>query len=133
MKIIPEFPEKAVFLFTPMRYKVMRGGRGSGKSWAAARALLSIGALRKVRVLCTREVQTSIKDSVHKLLVDQIQALGLGANYEVFDQTIRGINGTEFIFAGLGAMTIESIKSYEGCDYCWVGKRRVSAQNPGRS
>lgn len=115
-----EFPEKLAFLFTPTRYKVAHGGRGSGKSWGFARALLIQGRATKLRVLCTREVQKSIKDSVHKLLADQIQSLGLGQFYEVLETVIRGKNGTEFAFAGLAQHTVESIKSFEGVDRVWV-------------
>lgn len=71
-------------------------------------------------MLCTREVQKSIKDSVHKLLSDQIEQLGLGAFYSILDTEIRGLNGTEFTFAGLAAHTVESIKSYEGVDVVWI-------------
>jgi len=77
-------------------------------------------AAKKLRVLCTREVQNSIKDSVHKLLSDQIQELGLGAHFQVLQNEIRGVNGSEFLFAGLSTQTIESIKSFEGVDRCWV-------------
>ncbi len=115
-----QFPEKLKFLFEPLRYKGAKGGRGSGKSWGFARALLIIGTMKKVRILCTREIQRSIKDSVHKLLSDQIQILKLGQFYEVLNTEIRGKNGTEIIFAGLSSNTIESIKSYEGMDYVWV-------------
>jgi phage terminase large subunit len=115
-----EFPQKLRFLFKPARYKVVRGGRGSSKSWGFARALLILGASKTLRVLCTREVQNSIKDSVHQLLTDQIQLLGLGGHYEVIANEIRGINGTKFLFAGLSTQTIESIKSFEGIDICWV-------------
>ena len=73
-----------------------------------------------MRILCTREVQKSIKDSVHKLLGDQIQALGLGEFYEVIETAIRGKNGSEFSFAGLASHTVESIKSFEGVDVVWV-------------
>ena len=76
--MIAEFPEKLQFLFNPKRYKVAHGGRGSGKSWGFARALLLQGASEPLRILCTREVQKSIKDSVHKLLTDQICLLRLG-------------------------------------------------------
>uniref|UniRef100_A0A6M3LAU2 Putative terminase n=1 Tax=viral metagenome TaxID=1070528 RepID=A0A6M3LAU2_9ZZZZ len=115
-----EFPEKLRFLFQPARYKIAYGGRGGSKSWGFARALLLTGVAKKLRVLCTREVQRTIKDSVHKLLEDQIQMLGLGVKYQVLDQEIRGSNGTEFVFSGLATHTIESIKSFEGCDICWV-------------
>lgn len=125
MHINAEFPAKLQFLFQPMRYKVARGGRGSGKSWSFARALLIQAAAKKLRILCTREVQKSIRDSVHKLLSDQIQALGLGSQYQVFDTEIRGANGSLFIFAGLAQHTIESIKSYEGVDIVWVEEGQV--------
>lgn len=115
-----KFPEKLRFLFQPKRYKVAYGGRGSAKSWSFARALLIQAARRPLRVLCTREVQKSIRDSVHKLLSDQIQALGLGAFYDVQQAVIRGKNGSEFIFAGLSDQTAESVKSFEGVDIVWV-------------
>lgn len=113
------FPEKLRFLFEPARYKVVRGGRGSGKSWGFARALLLMGAGKTLRVLCTREVQKSIAQSVHQLLKDQIEALGLSAFYEVLATEIRGKNGTQFFFSGLSDMTAESLKSFEGVDVCW--------------
>jgi phage terminase large subunit len=116
-----DFPEKLHFLLTEKsRYKGAKGGRGSAKSWSFARALLIIGSSRKVRILCTREVQKSIKQSVHKLLKDQIESLGLGSFYQVLENEIRGANGTEFSFSGLSDQTVDSIKSFEGCDYVWV-------------
>jgi phage terminase large subunit len=65
-------------------------------------------------------VQKSIKQSVHQLLTDQIQSLGLGAHYEVLETEIRGKNGSLFLFAGLANHTVESIKSFEGIDRVWV-------------
>ena len=115
-----QFPDKLNFLFEPHRYKVAYGGRGSGKSWSMARALLIKAANEPTRVLCAREIQKSIKQSVHTLLNDQIQALGLGAFYEVLEAEIRGINGSTFSFTGLATNTVESIKSFEGCDIVWV-------------
>lgn len=113
------FPERLRILFQPYRYKAIRGGRGSGKSWGCARALLIEGARRPLRVLCTREVQKSIAQSVHQLLQDQIESLGLSAFYQVLNTEIRGINGTEFFFSGLSDQTAESLKSFEGVDVCW--------------
>jgi phage terminase large subunit len=123
-----EFPRKLQFLFEPKRYKVARGGRGSGKSWGFARALLVLGAKDRLRIICSREVQKSIKDSVHKLLSDQIEALGLGGFYDVLTTEIRGKNGTEFLFAGLSDQTIESIKSFEGADVCWVEEAQTVSE-----
>lgn len=114
------FPAKLRPLFESHRYKVLKGGRGGGKSWSIARALLALGAKRPLRILCTREIQKSIRDSVHKLLGDQIALLALGAFYSILDNEIRGKNGTLFIFAGLQDHTIESIKSFEGIDIVWA-------------
>src|ERR1035441_8747124 len=72
-----QFPGWAECLFRPSRYKVIPGGRGSGKSWAVARALLLKAAERKLRILCTREFQNSISESCHELLSSQIRAMGL--------------------------------------------------------
>ena len=115
-----KFPPKLKMLFRHHRYKVIYGGRGSAKSWSVARALLVQGAGRKLRILCTREIQKSLADSVHKLLKDQVAALGYSDFYDVQDKIIRGRNGTEFLFAGLSTETELSIKSYEGVDIVWV-------------
>lgn len=114
-----QFPAALQRLFQPARYKFIKGGRGSGKSWGIARALLIQGASQQHRILCTREVQKSIKQSVHQLLQDQIQALGLTKFYEVLENEIRGKNGTTFHFAGLSDLTADSIKSFEGCTRVW--------------
>ena len=76
--------------------------------------MLIQGVVEPLRILCTREVQLSIKDSVHKLLSDQVKLLGLDGFYVVQEQTIKGRNGTEFIFSGLSTQTVDSIKSFEG-------------------
>jgi phage terminase large subunit len=116
-----DLPEKLGFLLTSKaRYLGARGGRGSAKSWSVAKALLILGSTRKLRIVCAREVQKSIKQSVHKLLKDQIEAMGLGKFYLPLDTEIRGKNGTEFSFTGLSDQTVDSIKSFEGCDICWV-------------
>ncbi len=116
-----DLPAKLGFLLTSKaRYLGAKGGRGSAKSWSVAKTLLILGTTRKLRIICAREVQKSIKQSVHKLLKDQIEALGLTRFYRVLETEIRGRNGTEFSFSGLSDQTIDSIKSFEGCDICWV-------------
>lgn len=117
---VANFPAKLRPLFEPKRFKVLHGGRGGAKSWGVARALLIQGAGKPLRVLCAREVQKSMRDSVHRLLNDQVQALGLSSFYSVLDTEIRGKNGTLFIFSGLASQTVDSIKSYEGVDVVWV-------------
>jgi phage terminase large subunit len=98
---------------------VFYGGRGSGKSWSVARALLLLGYEKPMRILCAREIQRSISDSVHKLLCEQIDAIGLSGAYTITRDAIRCTSGTEFIFKGLRSNPQE-IKSTEGIDICWV-------------
>lgn len=120
-----QFPAKLKFLFKPKRYKIAYGGRGGSKSWGFARALLILGAQRPLRILCARETQKSITDSVYKLLCDQIEDLGLEAFYSSTKTNIVGINGTEFTFAGIRQSSVGDIKSYEGCDICWVEEAQI--------
>lgn len=114
-----DFPESLEFLFHPARYKVAYGGRGSGKSWGVARALLLAAYREPLRVLCCREFQKSISESVHALLSDQIADMGLEWFYEVQNTTIKGQNGSEFIFAGL-RHNVANIKSIERVNIAWV-------------
>jgi phage terminase large subunit len=114
-----KFPPKLKPLFGVSRYKIAYGGRGSSKSWSFAKALLILGSSSPTRVLCVRETQKSIKQSVHTLLSDQIEALGLGYFYQILETEIRGANGTSFTFSGLSTQTADTIKSFEGADICW--------------
>jgi phage terminase large subunit len=114
------FPKKLGFLlFEKWRYKVLHGGRGGAKSWGAARALLLLASENKLLILCAREFQNSITESVHRLLSNQIVELGLQSFYTVTNNSIMGRNGSEFIFAGI-RKDIEKVKSTEGIDICWV-------------
>jgi phage terminase large subunit len=132
MLVNVEFPEKLEFLFTPSRYKVAYGGRGSAKSWSIARALLLIGKQPDllwpgwseqygrdgIRVLCYRETMRSIEESVHQLLTDQIRLLQLSSFYRIQQKNIIGANGTEFFFAGV-RQSVDNLKSYEGVHIAW--------------
>ena len=95
-----DFPEAYQELFRPHRYKVFYGGRGSAKSWSFARSLILQGYAEKKRIFCVREIQRSIAESVHKLLSDQIEAMGFGGFYDITKNSIVGQNGTDFIFKG---------------------------------
>src|SRR5574340_177390 len=96
-----QLPDKLQFLFEPSRYKVAYGGRGGAKSWGFARALIAIAGATPKRVLCTREYQNSIQESVHRLITDQIEIMGLNDKFTITQTSITCINGSEFIFAGL--------------------------------
>lgn len=115
-----QLPAKLAGLYEPRRYKVMHGGRGGGKSHGVAEVLLDMAARNPLRILCAREVQKSMRDSVHRLLKDKVVKLGLHGFYEVLDNEIRGANGSLFLFSGLQSHTVDSIKSFEGVDIVWV-------------
>lgn len=114
-----KIPEKLAFLLQPSRYKIAYGGRGGLKSWTFARAALILAAQNPLRIVCARELQKSIKESVHQLLENQIKTIGLNGFYDVLDTCIRGKNGSEIIFVGL-RHNISSVKSLEDADIAWV-------------
>lgn len=120
-----QVPAALLPLFEPRRYKVLYGGRGSAKSWSVARALIAKAASSPIRVLCARETQRSIAESVHRLLKDQIGLLGLDELFDVQENAIRGRNGSDFAFAGIRQQGVANLKSFEGVDLCWVEEAQV--------
>jgi phage terminase large subunit len=132
-----DFPEKLAFLFEPHRYKIAYGGRYGVKSWSFARALLMIADAPSIlwpertagpRILCCRETQKSIAESVHQLLSDQIHEMGLEGHFNVNQSNISARNGADFIFAGI-RQNVGNLKSYEGCDICWVEEAQTVSKN----
>lgn len=120
--IQPEISYPAVFqdLFKPFDYKIFFGGRSGTKSWTYSIALICHYGIEKPRlILCAREIQNSIADSVKKILDNTIERYSLRNFYTSTKSEIRGANGTSFIFAGLRD-NIASLKSKEGIDICWV-------------
>ena len=99
-------PAKLVPVLSPnrgaARYRALYGGRGSGKSFSAALMAAVWGYAEPLRILCVREFQASIKQSMHAEIKAAIEAHPwLEAHYDVGVDYIRGSNGTEFIFRGL--------------------------------
>lgn len=127
-----EVPKEFKVLFnldSDLRHIVLYGGRASGKSTSVALSLLILGMNKKLRILCTREVQNSIADSVHKLLSDLIFKYKLNT-WEVQKDIIRNKQtGSEIFFKGLHNNS-QSIKSIEGIDIVWVEEAQsVSADS----
>jgi len=127
MSIKIQIPKAFECLNKPKRYKVLYGGRGGAKSHNVARYLLIEGMKKPMRFLCSRELQGSISDSVHKLLSDIINDHDLNFFYDVQKAVIKGKNGTEFIFKGLKHNATE-IKSTEGVDKVWVEEAEKVSQ-----
>ena len=113
-------PSWSECLFQPSRYKILHGGRGSSKSWCASDALVIKASQSKLRILCAREVQLSIKDSSKRVIEDSIERHGLDAIFEVQQQKIVcTLTGSEFLFSGLRDGG-DKLKSLEGIDIVWI-------------
>jgi phage terminase large subunit len=116
-------------LYDPYDYIGLFGGRGGGKSHAIAEFLIIAALQKRERILCGREIQLSIKDSVKFLLEKKIEKLGVGQYFEITRDTIKCLTtGTVFIFKGLSDQTSESIKSFEGITICWVEEAHMLTQ-----
>ena len=123
-----DIPSAFRFLFEKSRYKVAYGGRGSGKSWAFALVLVLIASSTQARILCTREIQRSIEDSVFRLLVDTINRIGLDSDFEITKNTIRHkVTGSEFLFLGLHRNRSQ-IKGIEGLTHVWVEEAEATSR-----
>jgi len=115
-----KLPPKLVPVFAAPRgsvsYRAIYGGRGSAKSYSAALLAAVWGYADRMRILCVREFQASIKESFHAELKSAIEATPfLAAHYDVGVDYIKGANGTEFIFRGL-RRNEQSIKSLAKID-----------------
>ena len=109
------------------RWKILYGGRGSGKSWAIAEALVGMAALGKARILCLREIQNSIKDSSYQLIIDTVNRLGLENEFEATQDEIRELRtGSRFTFKGLHNNA--SLKSMEGISIAWVEEAQTVSE-----
>lgn len=121
MQLVIDLPQKIQETLLPSaRFKVLYGGRDGAKSWSIARYLIARAIAKPERILCTREVQKSIAESVHQLIRDQIEALGVGHLFEIQQNYIKCVNGSQFAFHGLSGQTAASLKSFEGTTICWV-------------
>lgn len=118
MKVNLKITNKFKPFLQPYRYKIAYGGRGSGKSWSIAQLLITKAWKEPVRILCAREIQRSIQDSVLQLLADTIKRMELEEYFEVQKTQIIGTNGSRFLFEGLRS-NITKIKSMEGLDIVW--------------
>jgi phage terminase large subunit len=127
------FPEAFLpWLFEPIPIKVAYGGRGAMKSWQFARAALLKAHTTKTRILCAREYQTSIRDSVHAELKRQIEMMGLQRWFEITDKSIVStVTGTDFLFKGLHH-NITEIKSLSGLGVCWVEEAEAVSEESWR-
>jgi PBSX family phage terminase large subunit len=132
-----EYPAKLKPIFTTprgaVRYRACYGGRGGGRSYNFAMLALCFGAAEKLRILCCRQFQNSIKESFHAELKSALERNPwLAAHYEVGVDFLRGRNGTEFIFKGL-ERNVASVKSLSNVDICIVEEAENAKEESWRA
>lgn len=94
-----------------------------------ATALVLKAAAKKLKILCTREIQGSIKESVKAEIEDAIERCGLGGFFDILETEIRGRNGSEFVFVGLRRHNANAVKSMKGVDIAWVEEASAVSQS----
>lgn len=113
-----KIPEKLEPILQPKKFKIIYGGRGSGKSMTVAGLLLVRVATEGIKVAAMREMMNSIDDSVHSLFVEEIERLQI-PGFNVFHNRIEHESGGEITYKGL-ARNPESVKSMHGYSVFWV-------------
>jgi phage terminase large subunit len=121
-EILANIPPKLLPIITKIneyRYFLIEGGRGGGKSQTVGRFLLYIAEKLKVRIVCGREIQNTIQESVYTLLSELVLKYNL--NFEVTANKIihRETNST-FNFRGFREQGAINIQGMEGVDIVWI-------------
>ncbi|MEO8724359.1 MAG: PBSX family phage terminase large subunit [Sphingobium sp.] len=113
-------PALRSFWRTHARTRVLYGGRAASKSWDAAGIAILIACKSRARILCTRQFQNRIEESVYTLIKNRISEFGLRDHFVIRgDRITHRSTGSEFVFYGLNRH-IDEIKSMEGIDICWI-------------
>lgn len=124
-----EVPRKLKPLLYPKRYKGAYGGRGGAKSHFFAEQIIIRAFTQPTRIVCIREVQNSIKDSVKQLLQDKIAKFKLEPFFDILESEIRGPRGSQIVFKGMQSYNASNIKSLEGYDVAWVEEAQTLSQH----
>ncbi len=120
------------YLLEQHRYKIAYGGRGSSKSTSFCLMLLIRARQKKTRILACREIQVSIKSSVHQLLSNIIFEQGWQYEFKINASDItHKENGSVITFAGL-KNNPESVKSTEGIDICYIEEAQTISEQSMR-
>ena len=123
-------PDKVKPLFSSLaRYVVLWGGRGSAKSESVARMLILRSMEAPLRILCARQYQSNISESVHSMLVKIIKEYNLDSHFTVQERSIKNKWGSEFLFAGLNEESIAGLKSMVSPDIVWIEEASSITQN----
>lgn len=115
-------------MLQPSRYKGAHGGRGSAKSHFFAGLAVEESIRQKTDIVCIREVQRTLDQSVKKLIELKIRDMGLQSRFNTLRLHIESDLGGRIIFEGMQDHTAESIKSLEGYNIAWVEEGQTLSQ-----
>jgi len=127
-ELVIDTPRVYLPLLGPARYKGAWGGRGSGKSHFFAECIVEESLAAKTDIVCIREVQKSLNQSVKKLIEAKIEAIGVQSEFRVLNTHIESANGGRIIFQGMQNHTADTIKSLEGYRIAWVEEAQSLSQ-----
>lgn len=130
MSLSVSFPAWSKPLIAPAPIKGAWGGRGGGKSHFFAEYAVLKAISSECRILCAREVQLSIKDSVKHLIEQKIKKFGLESRFHITKTEIKDTQtGSVFMFKGLKDQTADSVKSFEDVSFCWVEEAQTITEH----
>lgn len=126
--LVIDTPRAFLPLLRPSRYKVARGGRGSGKSHFFAELLVERHIMAPTSSVCIREIQKTLNHSAKRLIESKIQAMGVSHMFRVKESEIECPGGGVMIFQGMQSHNADSIKSLDGFDIAWVEEAQSISQ-----
>jgi len=110
--------------FNEFRYFLLEGGRGGGKSQAIGRFILYLAEKYKLRIVCGRETQNSITESVYSLLSDLIKAYDLNFDIQA-NKIVHRKTGSTINFRGFREQGRFNIQGMEGVDILWIDESQA--------
>lgn len=124
-----QIPKKLQPLLTAkQRINVVIGGRSSGKSETIGRLMTMKCQVEQADILCGREFQNSIDDSVHKLIKSVVNKLGIDGAFNITDKKIDCLTGGCFRFRGF-SRNPEAVKSAQDFKYSWIEEAQNLTQD----
>ena len=104
----------------PMRIKLTKSGRGTGKSWSISSLLIQMAHRTPLRIGCFREIQKTLQESSYALMRQTITRLGY-SGWKITDESIESACGSRIIFRGLKDIRAAGqVKGLEAFDIFWL-------------
>lgn len=122
--LIPDKLLPAITKVNSYRYALIEGGRGGGKSQAIGRFILYAAEQRNCRIVCGRETQNSIAESVYSLLSDLIRQFNLAFDIQA-SKIIHKVSGSTINFRGFREQGRFNIQGLEGVDILWIDESQA--------